>query len=95
MTVEWSRRGRISFAGGGHATEHQGARQFTLEELSQATKSFDECNLVGSGRFGLVYKGLLLDGTIVAIKTRRCAPQPEFVEEVITGLLVIKDVCFL
>lgn len=81
-TVEWSRVGRNSSAGGGRGTEHQGARQFTFDELSQATKCFDECNLVGSGSFGLVYKGLLLDGTIVAIKMRRGAPRQEFVEEV-------------
>ncbi|XP_038980549.1 proline-rich receptor-like protein kinase PERK8 isoform X2 [Phoenix dactylifera] len=81
-TIEWTRGGRITSAGGGHATEHQGARQFTFEELSQATKNFNESNLVGSGSFGLVYKGLLLDGTIVAIKRRRGAPLQEFVEEV-------------
>ncbi|XP_010921753.1 probable serine/threonine-protein kinase At1g01540 [Elaeis guineensis] len=81
-TIEWSRGGRMSSAGGGHATEHQGARQFTFEELSQATNNFDECNLVGSGSFGLVYNGLLLDGTIVAIKRRQSAPRQEFIEEV-------------
>ncbi|EHA8590566.1 putative Receptor-like protein kinase THESEUS 1 [Cocos nucifera] len=88
-TVEWSRGGRISSAGGGHATEHQGARQFTFEELSQATNNFDECNLVGSGSFGLVYNGLLLDGTIVAIKRRRGAPRQEFVE----GVKKLSEIC--
>ncbi|KAK1291347.1 putative LRR receptor-like serine/threonine-protein kinase [Acorus calamus] len=48
----------------------RGARQFALEELEQATKNFSEHNLIGKGRFGLVYKGLLCDGTIVATKMR-------------------------
>ena len=34
--------------------------------------------LVGVGSFGLVYKGLLLDGTAVAIKRRHGAPSQEF-----------------
>ncbi|ERN16937.1 proline-rich receptor-like protein kinase PERK3 [Amborella trichopoda] len=57
-------------------------RQFTLEELGQATKHFSESNLIGEGRFGLVFKGLLRDGTVVAIKRRSSAARPEFVEEV-------------
>lgn len=58
------------------------ARQFTTEDLDQATNHFDEKNLIGCGRLGLVYKGLLRDGTIVAIKRRAGVPQQEFVEEV-------------
>lgn len=58
------------------------ARQFTMEELEQATKHFDEINLIGYGSFGLVYKGLLRDGTVVAIKRRSGIPKKEFVEEV-------------
>uniref|UniRef100_A0A1D1YP47 non-specific serine/threonine protein kinase n=1 Tax=Anthurium amnicola TaxID=1678845 RepID=A0A1D1YP47_9ARAE len=79
---EWSRGGRVSSAGGGHVTEPQGARCFTLEELEQATKSFSESNLVGKGSFGSVYKGLLCDGRIVAIKRRAGTLRKEFVEEV-------------
>lgn len=80
--MEWHRRDRISSAGCGLPIEQQGARQFSLEELEEATKNFSEANLVGTGRFGLVYKGLLLDGTIVAIKRRVCIPRLAFVEEV-------------
>ncbi|KAI4369576.1 hypothetical protein MLD38_018001 [Melastoma candidum] len=58
------------------------ARQFALQELEQATKQFDEANLIGFGRFGSVYKGLLGDGTVVAIKMRRGMLHPEFVSEV-------------
>ncbi|URD78221.1 STYKc [Musa troglodytarum] len=75
--VEWNRRDRISSSGCGRS-----ARQFTLEELEEATKNFSESNLVGTGSFGLVYKGLLLDGTIVAIKRRVSVPRQKFVEEV-------------
>lgn len=51
-------------------------------ELEQATSNFNENNIIGQGRFGLVYKGLLQDGTIVAIKRRLHAPTQYFFQEV-------------
>ncbi|KAK4789265.1 hypothetical protein SAY86_020584 [Trapa natans] len=58
------------------------ARRFDMEELHMATKSFDKKNMIGIGKFGEVYKGLLNDGMLVAIKKRSGAPTQEFVDEV-------------
>ncbi|KAI4387673.1 hypothetical protein MLD38_000087 [Melastoma candidum] len=60
----------------------QGARRFDMEELSMATKNFSDRSLIGVGKFGEVYKGLLNDGMLVAVKKRSGAPSQEFVEEV-------------
>ncbi|MBA0780311.1 hypothetical protein Gotri_004427 [Gossypium trilobum] len=57
--------------------EPQGARQFRLEELDQATKHFSDGNLIGFGSFGPVYKGWL-HGIVVAIKRHPGAPREEF-----------------
>ncbi|KAJ0435647.1 putative protein kinase RLK-Pelle-DLSV family [Helianthus annuus] len=41
---------------------------FTLRQIKAATKNFDPSNKLGEGGFGAVYKGLLSDGTIIAVK---------------------------
>ncbi|KAG2727190.1 hypothetical protein I3843_01G142600 [Carya illinoinensis] len=77
--AEWNRGGSSSAAA---PSEAQGAKQFTMIELKQATKHFSESNLIGYGRFGPVYTGFLSDGTVVAIKRRPAPPQHDFVAEV-------------
>ncbi|CAL0323323.1 unnamed protein product [Lupinus luteus] len=57
-------------------------RHFDIEELSLATNNFSDKNLIGEGKFGEVYKGLLQDGMLAAIKKRRGLATQEFVDEV-------------
>ncbi|XP_016483268.1 putative LRR receptor-like serine/threonine-protein kinase At1g06840 isoform X2 [Nicotiana tabacum] len=45
-----------------------GVKEFNFEELTLATKNFNNSSLVGQGGYGKVYKGTLTDGTVVAIK---------------------------
>ncbi|CAL5371530.1 unnamed protein product [Camellia sinensis] len=61
------------------------ARHFEVEELSLATKDFSDKSLIGEGKFGPVYKGMLNDGMLVAIKKRAGTPSQEFVEELISN----------
>jgi hypothetical protein len=68
----------------GGVSELSGPRGFSLEELNAATKAFSSINLIGHGTFGEVYKGLLHDGTVVAIKRRPSAPNEALVQEVNT-----------
>ncbi|RVX13680.1 wall-associated receptor kinase-like 20 [Vitis vinifera] len=44
------------------------AKNFTGKEIKRATNSFSHDRLLGAGGYGEVYKGILDDGTIVAIK---------------------------
>ncbi|GMH04118.1 hypothetical protein Nepgr_005957 [Nepenthes gracilis] len=43
-------------------------RNFTFKELQIATDGFSSKNILGCGGFGNVYRGKLLDGTMVAVK---------------------------
>ncbi|XP_057766381.1 probable leucine-rich repeat receptor-like serine/threonine-protein kinase At3g14840 isoform X2 [Salvia miltiorrhiza] len=41
---------------------------FTLRQIKAATNNFDPANKIGEGGFGPVFKGVLLDGTVIAVK---------------------------
>lgn len=45
-----------------------GVKEFTFEEMIAATKDFNSSSVVGQGGYGKVYRGVLADGTAVAIK---------------------------
>ncbi|XP_066307741.1 probable receptor-like protein kinase At1g11050 [Miscanthus floridulus] len=45
-----------------------GSVMFDICELAKATGGFAERNLIGRGGFGVVYRGVLVDGTVVAVK---------------------------
>ncbi|XP_058112723.1 receptor-like kinase TMK4 [Magnolia sinica] len=45
-----------------------GSMVFSINDLRLATNNFSEDNIVGKGGFGVVYKGVLHDGSQVAVK---------------------------
>ncbi|XP_030929939.1 probable leucine-rich repeat receptor-like serine/threonine-protein kinase At3g14840 isoform X2 [Quercus lobata] len=58
---------------------------FTLRQIRAATNNFDVSNKVGEGGFGSVYKGLLSDGTAIAVKqlsSKSKQGNREFVNEI-------------
>ncbi|KAG0571064.1 hypothetical protein KC19_6G208400 [Ceratodon purpureus] len=64
---------------------------YSYKDIKLATNNFDKQNKIGEGGFGVVYKGELLDGTVVAVKKLTMSSSQmlsEFLNEivVISGL---------
>ncbi|KAF5445318.1 hypothetical protein F2P56_034378 [Juglans regia] len=62
--ASWAPSGNDS----GGAPQLKGARWFSYDELKKCTNNFNESNEIGSGGYGKVYRGMLSDGLVVAIK---------------------------
>ncbi|RWR90742.1 putative leucine-rich repeat receptor-like protein kinase [Cinnamomum micranthum f. kanehirae] len=62
--ASWGSRAKDS----GGAPQLKGARCFSYDELKSSTNNFSESNEIGSGGYGMVYKGILPGQQIVAIK---------------------------
>ncbi|CAO2838224.1 unnamed protein product [Amaranthus hypochondriacus] len=64
---------------------------FTMQDLETATNNYSEKNIIGRGGFGIVHKGILPNGQLVAIK-RSLKVDPNQVEQFINEILVLSQI---
>ncbi|CAN1278337.1 Leucine-rich repeat receptor protein kinase HPCA1 [Linum perenne] len=69
--ASWAAGSRKDHSGGSGAPQLKGARWFSYDELKKCTSNFSGSNEIGSGGYGKVYRGMLSDGQLVAIKRAR------------------------
>ncbi|KAI4367861.1 hypothetical protein MLD38_016484 [Melastoma candidum] len=58
----------ISLASAGLSRGNRRVQVYSYKELEAATNGFSEANVIGDGGFGVVYRGMLSDRTVAAIK---------------------------
>ncbi|XXG50350.1 hypothetical protein AAC387_Pa02g4381 [Persea americana] len=64
---------------------------FTIEELERATNNYNASTIVGQGGFGIVYKGVLPNNRIVAIKKSKLVDASQ-IDQFINELDILSQV---
>ncbi|XP_020108723.1 putative serine/threonine-protein kinase [Ananas comosus] len=64
-----SHRAAYDYSGVELPREPRNVQLFSCNEMKSATRNFHPSNYIGRGGFGIVYEGILRDGTQVAIKS--------------------------
>ena len=69
----------------------QKTKIFTSKELEKATDRFNDNRILGQGGQGTVYKGMLADGSIVAVKKSKMMDEEKW-EEFINEVVILSQV---